>query len=209
MHLLRKHGITYFLDYTSLEAAQPYDEQIEKGIRGASFFLLVLSKDALERCHNDDDWLRKEIRCALLYKRRIVPICEPSFQWPTNLPNDIASISRWQSLEYHPKYTDVLEKELCSVLSTELPFTKKTVFARGIVLLVILLVLFGHYVCFQLGRNTNKIEAVFQQRLNINGKKNEQQEALNMEEQIKLIENKGGEGIPSAATSNEMPQLLR
>ncbi len=71
--MLIQRGYNVFLDYDEIKDGI-FSNKIEKAIQGAPIFMLILSKDSLERCENEDDWLRQEIQFALKYKKNIIPI---------------------------------------------------------------------------------------------------------------------------------------
>ena len=62
------------------------------------FFFLVLTKDALNRCVNNDDWVRKEIETAISSGCKIVNITpDNTFNgWPSNLPSTLEKIKKIQ-----------------------------------------------------------------------------------------------------------------
>lgn len=94
---------TTFLDVSSMGAGK-FDEQIIENINSCTDFILVLSPGSLERCTNNDDWLRKEIECALENKKNIIPILVPGFSFPDKLPASIESIRLYQGVDAVPVY---------------------------------------------------------------------------------------------------------
>lgn len=71
--MLSQRGYKVFLDYDELKDGV-FGKRIKAAIAEAPIFLLLLSKDALDRCENVDDWLREEVQLALKLKKKIVPI---------------------------------------------------------------------------------------------------------------------------------------
>ena len=71
--MLSQRGYKVFLDYDELKDGV-FGKRIKAAIAEAPIFLLLLSKDALDRCENVDDWLREEVLLALKLKKKIVPI---------------------------------------------------------------------------------------------------------------------------------------
>ena len=70
---LKNKGYKVFLDFDELKDGV-FDRRIEMAINRSNVFLFVLSPHALDRCKNEDDWVRREIECALISKCHIVPV---------------------------------------------------------------------------------------------------------------------------------------
>lgn len=106
-----------FIDVDRLSAGV-FDSSLLQHIQAASHFLLILSPGALDRCLNDDlceDWVHKEILCALEAKKNIVPILDPKFVWPgdtdMDLPEDMRDIKRFNAVNWIHEYQEAcLEK---------------------------------------------------------------------------------------------------
>jgi len=83
-----------FLDFDELKDGV-FDKRIMNAIREAPVFLLILSHGALDRCINENDWVRKEILYAGECARHIVPIViiDDVFDGiPENLPQDLKKL---------------------------------------------------------------------------------------------------------------------
>ena len=89
---LTKKGYSVFYDIESLHAGK-FDQKIFTEIEDCDHFILVLSVGALDRCVNENDWIRWEITHALEHKKNIVPVMMRGFMFPENLPEEIAEIS--------------------------------------------------------------------------------------------------------------------
>ena len=89
-HLVRL-GYSVFYDIETMTAGQ-FDETLLTRIEEASDFVLILSKNALDRCDSEADWVRREIAHALKMNKNIIPVMLRGFAFPTNLPEDIAPI---------------------------------------------------------------------------------------------------------------------
>lgn len=88
--MLTQRGYKVFLDYDELTDGK-FGEHIQEAIKEAPIFMLVLSKDALIRCKNDGDWVRREIQLAIAEDKHIIPINpDNSFNGiPDEIPDDI------------------------------------------------------------------------------------------------------------------------
>jgi tetratricopeptide (TPR) repeat protein len=70
-------GYDVFLDVDCLDAGK-WATQILTQVPKRSHFLLLLTPGALDRCTQEDDWVRKELLAAIESGRNIVPIREES-----------------------------------------------------------------------------------------------------------------------------------
>lgn len=71
--MLNQRGYKVFLDYDELTDGK-FEEHIQEAITDAQILMLVLSKEALVRCKNDGDWVRREIQLAIQEGKHIIPI---------------------------------------------------------------------------------------------------------------------------------------
>lgn len=87
-----------FFDYNSLRNGV-FNEQIIDAIKSCKDFIIVLSDGSMDRCVNQDDWVRKEITTAISVGCNIIPVVidgqNPTFpdEFPKNL-NIIKMIQR-------------------------------------------------------------------------------------------------------------------
>ena len=92
--MLSQSGFKVFLDYDELKDGV-FGKRIKAAIQEAPIFMLVLSKDSLDRCKNEDDWVREEILYALQGGKKIIPV-NPDKNFDgihTRIPENIASIA--------------------------------------------------------------------------------------------------------------------
>lgn len=107
---LSKRGYRVFMDIESLKSGK-FNERLYHVIAECTDFILILSPDALDRCRNEDDWVRLEIEFAMKQKKNIVPIQAVGFQDPDNLPasmQDILSYNR--VLPTHSLFNEAVDK---------------------------------------------------------------------------------------------------
>ncbi len=93
-------GYTVFFDYSEIKDEE-FESVILPAIQSSKVFLLVLTKDALLRCVNEGDWVRREIETAISSKCKIVPI-DPDHTfsgWPESIPDSIRPITKQQISE--------------------------------------------------------------------------------------------------------------
>ena len=74
---LTRHGNDVFFDVDSIDSGK-WASQILTEVPVRAHFLLVLTPGALERCVDQDDWVRREFEVAVQSGRNIVPIREES-----------------------------------------------------------------------------------------------------------------------------------
>ena len=74
---LTHRGYDAFLDVDCVDAG-PWAAQITTQVPSRAHFLLLLTSGALDRCADDDDWVRREFLTAVQHGRNIVPVLEES-----------------------------------------------------------------------------------------------------------------------------------
>ena len=88
-----------FYDITGMEAGR-FDEQIRLRLINAKNYILILSKGALDRVCEPEDWVRKEIQLAIENNLNIIVLQETGFVYPDIMPDDIINIKNYQVLEF-------------------------------------------------------------------------------------------------------------
>ena len=115
-----------FYDYNSIRDGV-FNTQILDAIYSCKDFLLLLTPNAMDRCVEKGDWVTREIRTAIKYNCKIIPISlGDTFDWPTDFPldmNRIKSIQRHKLLvdEYFEDSIIRLSKRLLSIPITNIP----------------------------------------------------------------------------------------
>ena len=116
---LTEKGLKCFLDLEEMRAGK-FDEKIIDSINNSSNFILVLPRYALDRCVNEDDWVRKEI-VAATGKCTIIPILYPNFSWPKklykDLPEEITSLERQQGVPLSREYFSAMIDKIISYMT--------------------------------------------------------------------------------------------
>ena len=83
---LERLGYSVFLDFDELKDGI-FDKRIMNAIESAPIFMVILSPHSLDRCVNEDDWVRREIEYAISHSRHFVPI-NPDCTF-TGFPEDL------------------------------------------------------------------------------------------------------------------------
>lgn len=116
---LKARGISCFLDLEE-DRAGKFDENLLKAIAEAPNFLLILPKNALTRCKNQDDWVRREIMAALEGGKRIIPVMYDGFKWPKKWPEEIPEAMRrletWQGVSMSQEYLPAMIEKIIGYL---------------------------------------------------------------------------------------------
>lgn len=90
-------GYNTFFDYSELKDCD-FEQTIIPAVHNCKIFILVLTKDSLDRCKNDNDWVRREIYEAINAGIKIIPV-NPDNQfngWPEDLPSELNPIKTIQ-----------------------------------------------------------------------------------------------------------------
>lgn len=138
---LRSAGYSVFFDMETLRSGK-FNEQLYNVIETCTDFLLVLPPEALDRCVNEDDWVRLEIQHAMKHNKNIIPIMLNGFAWPNPMPEGLEELCNYQaltasSIEYFDLAMERLQKRY--LRSKRRVPLRKLVKVSAIVLLSLLL----------------------------------------------------------------------
>lgn len=86
-----------FFDMETLRSGK-FNEQLFEVIDNCKDFILVLPPHALDRCVNEDDWVRMETIRAMEAKNNIIPIMLNGFVWPYSMPEGMKELAYYQAL---------------------------------------------------------------------------------------------------------------
>lgn len=117
---LEVRGLSTFLDVSSLGGGK-FDDALLAVICQCTNVVVVLTRDSLKRCIGDkriEDWVHKELVCALEHQVNVVPICEPNFSWPpeSELPTDLQSLCHMNAVNWSHEYQDASVERLIKFL---------------------------------------------------------------------------------------------
>lgn len=94
---LKAAGYSVFFDMEALRSGK-FNEQLFGVIDNCKDFLVVLPPNALDRCVNEDDWVRLEVCRAMVNKKNIVPVMLNGFTWPNPMPTGMKELCDYQAL---------------------------------------------------------------------------------------------------------------
>ena len=119
---LKALGYRVFFDIETMNAGK-FNEQLLDVISKCKDFILVLSPNALDRCEDEGDWVRREVMCAMEHKKNIIPIMLSGFVWPAEMPKGMAELCNYQALAPAPNtYYDLQVKRLTGYLKSKAHF---------------------------------------------------------------------------------------
>ena len=109
-----------FFDHNDL-TDEDFEKKILSSIRSARIFILVLTKDAMLRCGNEDDWVRREILEAKRHNLKFLIInIENEFtdsDYPENFPTELDDPVKKQ--QHRVLYTgEIYEREMKHIIDT-------------------------------------------------------------------------------------------
>lgn len=123
-HILYEHltqkGYSVFQDIEILRSGK-FNTAIYEKIEQCKDVILVLPPNSLDRCVDEEDWVRKEIICAINNKKNIIPVMLRGFYWPTNLPKEIRDIQFYNGLTANTEYFEQFLEKLIDFLKTPNP----------------------------------------------------------------------------------------
>ncbi len=112
---LHRENISVFLDLEELRSG-PFNEKLYSAIEDATNFVLILPSHALDRCVNENDWLRLEIEHAIKNKKNIIPIMVDGFDFPKELPPTMQMLPFFNGVQISREYFDASMVKLISML---------------------------------------------------------------------------------------------
>lgn len=94
---LKSMGYSVFFDVESLRGGK-FNEQLFNVIDKCTDFVLILPENALDRCADKEDWVRKEVTYAMLKGKNIVPVMLRGFTWPNPMPSGMEDLCDYQAV---------------------------------------------------------------------------------------------------------------
>lgn len=138
---LKERGISCFLDLEEDKSGK-FDENLLSAIANSPNFILILPKNSLTRCKNEDDWLRREIVAAVRGKKTIIPVMYDGFKWPKKwpdeIPEEIRQVQFQQGVAMSQEYLSAMiekiiryMKDLSHTIDTQCPDEVEAVVPKG------------------------------------------------------------------------------
>ena len=121
-------GYQVFLDVESLRSGL-FNLKLYSVIDECTDVVIILSPGALDRCKNEDDWVRREIEYALQKRKNVIPIILRGFIFPEKLPENMNTLPYMQGLQANLEYFDAFIQKLQSFLLSE-PYHRNPVFSK-------------------------------------------------------------------------------
>ena len=117
---LEVQGISVFMDVFGLGGGN-FEDALSSILNRTKNVVLILSPGSLDRCKGDvriQDWLHREIVCAIDSKINIVPVVDPQFKWPkdSELPSDICKVSKMNGVPWSHEFQDAAVNKLLEFL---------------------------------------------------------------------------------------------
>lgn len=109
---LDQDQVRVFLDVSEMRTGL-FSTQICRTIDLAPIFVPVLSVGCLDTCKEPQDWMRLEIAHALRQQKHIVPAIMNGFEFPPDLPEEIAQLPDYQAVNFGEISFDDALKRLC------------------------------------------------------------------------------------------------
>jgi formylglycine-generating enzyme required for sulfatase activity len=121
--LEKAHHKKIFLDVKELQVGR-FDEMLLKRIEETSNFILILSRNSLDRCNVKTDWLKREIVHAIKTGRNIIPVMTEQFKFPSEdawqeLPEEMQLLPSLNMIRYLHDYQDTAIQKIVSYMKTE------------------------------------------------------------------------------------------
>lgn len=102
-HALTTRGYSTFCDIYSLSAGR-FNDNLKRMIQTCTNYILVLGEHSLDRCTDNEDWLKFEISTALASHKNIICVFVGNVTFPSVLPDEINEIRFYTGLRYDFEY---------------------------------------------------------------------------------------------------------
>lgn len=102
---LQNRGFKVFLDVDNIGSGA-FPDQIDRAIKECNDFIMILSPNMLDRCVEEEDWVRHEIALAESYGKNIIGVSLPGFIMPeaSALPEPLKDIPEKQVFIWSHEY---------------------------------------------------------------------------------------------------------
>lgn len=110
-------GYNVFYDIESMRSGT-FNTQILTAIEQCQDVLLILPPNGLDRCRDEEDWVRQEIEHAIKLGKNIIPIMMRGFTFPDVLPPSIDGIRYYEGVQASTIYFDASVQRIESLLKS-------------------------------------------------------------------------------------------
>ena len=115
--MLTAKGCRVFFDTDSLRSGD-FNTELLRVIDECKDFILILMPGSLDRCVNEDDWVRQELAQALASGKNVIPILGAGFSFPEELPEEIDAVRYKNGISANVEYFDAVVDKLVGFLKT-------------------------------------------------------------------------------------------
>jgi tetratricopeptide (TPR) repeat protein len=113
---LKGMGYSVFFDVESMHSGT-FNTQILEAIDICEDVLLILPPNALDRCVEENDWVRTEIAYAIKKQKNIIPVMMNGFAFPSTLPEDIDNVRNYEGVSVYNEYFDAMVGRIQKLLT--------------------------------------------------------------------------------------------
>lgn len=140
---LRSMGYRIFFDVETLRSGK-FNDQLLGIIENCTDFVLILPPNALDRCSDENDWVRKEVLHAIHHKKNIIPVMLSGFEWPETMPNGMEELSQFQCIKAgEQEFFDLSMKRLAGYLLSKPRNNLRTFYKKTAGVLLAIAILIG------------------------------------------------------------------
>ena len=111
-------GYSVFYDIESMRSVA-FNSQIFTAIDQCEDVLLVLPPKGLDRCADENDWVRKEIEYALATQKNIIPLIMRDFTFPADMPASISPVAMCEGVLVDSHYFDAVISRICTLMRSK------------------------------------------------------------------------------------------
>lgn len=108
-------GYRVFYDIESLRSGD-FNTKLLEVIEECEDMLLVLPPGGLDRCVNEDDWVRQEVVHALKHQKNIIPVMMRNFTFPKVLPPDMEPLRNKNGITANMEFFDAVIERIANSL---------------------------------------------------------------------------------------------
>lgn len=112
---LMRLGYRVFYDVESLRSGK-FNKKIYEVIENCKDVIVVLPQGGLDKCTDEEDWVRKEIIHGIRNQKNIVPVMMRNFKWPNRLPDEMKSLPDYQGVSADMEYFEAVFNKLLGLL---------------------------------------------------------------------------------------------